>query len=105
MVRIRRPAGLHLLEYRVWCRICAVEFLLPEGYIAHEQMGVRIPCPRCGDWSHFERREFKVAERRGGRPGSGTVIVQPRDRTGGTTRSRARDRTERNGQAGRQTLP
>ncbi len=49
-------------EYRVWCKTCAVEFLLPERYIADEPMGVRIPCPKCGDWNQYEHREIKVAE-------------------------------------------
>jgi hypothetical protein len=53
-------------EYRVWCRICAVEFLLPERYSVDEGMGVRIPCPKCGDWNQYEYREIKLVEH--GRP-------------------------------------
>jgi len=49
-------------EYRVWCATCAVEFLLPERLAADAPAGVRVRCPRCGDWKRYEQGDIKIAE-------------------------------------------
>lgn len=60
-------------EYRVWCKTCAVEFLLKERSRVGEPQGVSIACPKCGARNRYEHREIKVAEH--GWPESGAWRV------------------------------